>query len=669
MKIEIKRLTLSNFKGIRSLTISFNQVTNILGDNATGKTTLMDAFLWLFFGKDSTDRKDFEIKTLDENNQPFHHLDHEVEAVLVVDGNEITLRRSMREKWVKTRGATTSEFKGHEIGYFWNDVPMKQEEYQAKIAGLVDERLFKLITNTTYFNNLKWQDRRAVLIQMAGKIDDSDILKDLCKRDGPAGYEDLIFALNTKTVDEYKRELVAKKKKLKDELLLLPSRIEEAGRALPEEKNYKEIEILLNDAVTNLETTDGLLMNKTRAAKEHQIAIAEKIKEAGELRSQNHQIEFEERNNVQLTNQDRQLVIIDKKATLRTKLDERNRLLGDYNTDILKLERLQDEKMNLTKNWERKNNDQLVFDDNDFHCPACKRAFEDSDIESKKSMLIANFNSDKAKRLDEIVTQGKKTADEILILTSKIATTTLKGVSLKSEIEVLQTDIAVLDEEFATVSATSPERIKHALHTNTIWQANNEKIGLLNEEINTPFKADDNTELLARKRDLSAKLDALKAELQTKGQREKQLARIAELEQQEQNMAQELASLEGVEYSIEQFTKAKMDTLESRINGRFKLVQFKMFEEQINGGQVEACTTLISGVPYSDANTAGKIQAGLDIINTMSEHWGVMAPVWVDNRESIIRLPETKCQLINLIVSAPDKKLRIENAVKMEAIA
>jgi hypothetical protein len=410
-------------------------------------------------------------------------------------------------------------------------------------------------------------------------------------------------------------------------------------------------------------------MNKTRAAKEHQIAIAEKIKEAGELRSQNHQIEFEERNNVQLTNQDRQLVIIDKKATLRTKLDERNRLLGDYNTDILKLERLQDEKMNLTKNWERKNNDQLVFDDNDFHCPACKRAFEDSDIESKKSMLIANFNSDKAKRLDEIVTQGKKTADEILILTSKIATTTLKGVSLKSEIEVLQTDIAVLDEEFATVSATSPERIKHALHTNTIWQANNEKIGLLNEEINTPFKADDNTELLARKRDLSAKLDALKAELQTKGQREKQLARIAELEQQEQNMAQELASLEGVEYSIEQFTKAKMDTLESRINGRFKLVQFKMFEEQINGGQVEACTTLISGVPYSDANTAGKIQAGLDIINTMSEHWGVMAPVWVDNRESIIRLPETKCQLINLIVSAPDKKLRIENAVKMEAIA
>lgn len=669
MKIEIKKLTLSNFKGIRSFSIMFNAVTNIHGDNATGKTTLMDAFLWLLFGKDSTDRKDFEIKTLDENNQPFHHLDHEVEAILIIDGNEITLRRSLREKWVKTRGATTSEFKGHETGYFWNDVPLKQEEYQAKIAGLVDERLFKLITNTTYFNNLKWQDRRAVLMQMAGTISDIDVLNEIGAGNDES-FKPLVKALQEKkTIEEFKKEITAKKKKLKDELILLPSRIEEAGRALPEEKNYKEIEILLNDTLSNLETTDGLLMNKTKAAKEHQAAISEKIKEVGELRSENQQIEFEEKNNVQLTNQDRQQVIIDKKALLRTKVDEKNRLLGEYDIDSKKLERLQADKKALTVKWESVSNEQLVFNDNDFHCPACKRAFEDSDIESKKSTLLANFNTDKSKRLDEIVTQGKRTAEEILVLTSKIATTTLKGVSLKSEIEVLQTDIAILDEEFATISASGGERVKHALHTNTIWQANNEKIALLNEEINTPFNADDNTELLSRKRDISEKLDVLKRELQTKDQREKQLARIKELEAQEQTMAQELASLEGVEYSIDRFTRAKMDTLESRINGRFKLVQFKMFEEQINGGQAEACTTLLNGVPYADANTAGKIQAGLDIINTLSEHYDVLAPVWVDNRESVVKLPETNCQLINLIVSAPDKKLRIENAVKLEAVA
>jgi exonuclease SbcC len=48
----------------------------------------MDAFLWLFFGKDSTDRKDFEIKTLDENNKPYHRLDHEVSAVIMWMGRD-----------------------------------------------------------------------------------------------------------------------------------------------------------------------------------------------------------------------------------------------------------------------------------------------------------------------------------------------------------------------------------------------------------------------------------------------------------------------------------------------------------------------------------------------------------------------------------------------------
>src|SRR6185503_20708469 len=106
-----------------------------------------------------------------------------------------------------------------------------------------------------------------------------------------------------------------------------------------------------------------------------------------------------------------------------------------------------------------------------------------------------------------------------------------------------------------------------------------------------------------------------------------------------------------------------------RINGRFKVVQFKMFETQINGGEVETCTTLINGVPYADANTAAKIQAGLDIINTLSDHYGVQAPVWVDNRESVVSLPETNCQLINLIVSAKHKKLTVSSAKEEMAAA
>ena len=54
MKIRISNLKLKNFKGIKDLEIDFNnENTNIYGKNATGKTTIFDAFKWLFFDKDS----------------------------------------------------------------------------------------------------------------------------------------------------------------------------------------------------------------------------------------------------------------------------------------------------------------------------------------------------------------------------------------------------------------------------------------------------------------------------------------------------------------------------------------------------------------------------------------------------------------------------------------
>src|SRR3990172_12882039 len=102
--ITLKSLTLTNFKGIRNISIDFNGHTDISGDNGTGKTTLMDAFIWLLFGKDSTDRKDFEIKTLDADNRAIAKIEHEVSAIMEIDGTPISLKRVLREKWQKKRG-------------------------------------------------------------------------------------------------------------------------------------------------------------------------------------------------------------------------------------------------------------------------------------------------------------------------------------------------------------------------------------------------------------------------------------------------------------------------------------------------------------------------------------------------------------------------------------
>lgn len=670
MKILLKKLTLVNFKGIRSFTVSFNHITNIYGDNAVGKTSLFDAFLWLLFGKDSTDRKDFEIKTLDENNQAYHRLDHEVEGVLVVDGHEITLRRGYREKWTKKRGSSSEEFTGHETTYYWNDVPMKQDEYQSKIASLIDEKIFKLITNTNYFNGLKWQDRRAVLLQLAGKIADIDVLDKIATLQN----KDEVFALTNslnqgKTMDEFKRQLSAQKKKIKDELDLLPARIQEANRALPEEKDYEAVESQIAQVKLDIEGVEGLLLNKSKAQKEHQDRITDLLKERQRLSNKILDIESGINNQVQAKKRERDSKIQNEKSELRRLQDELTVARREYSTADTRRKQLVDEQADLRKKWATIDGEKLEFKEGQFCCPACKREFEADDKATKKNELTRNFNTDKSNRLKDITDRGQAISVEIKDLDTKLENLKAKGETLNQEITVITKRISELDTENSRLSSDDAAEAEKLKQSSDDLQQCKKEVAALTEKIEAPATTEDNSALLQRKRELTTQLDQLKTDVASKGAREKQLARIEELTNQESAMNQQLARFEGIEYTIEQFTKAKMDMLEDRINGRFQIVRFKMFEEQINGGQTEACTTLINGVPYSDANTAAKIQAGLDIINVLNDHYDVQAPVWVDNRESVVRLPETGSQLISLIVSAKDKKLRVSTDSMVEEFA
>jgi len=117
--LKLLKLKLKNFKGIKNLDLKANgHDLNIYGDNATGKTTILDAFMWLLFDKDSQNRSDFAIKTLTKDGEPIHHLDHEVEGTFEIDGETIEFKKVYREKWTKKRGSAVEEFSGHEVDHF-----------------------------------------------------------------------------------------------------------------------------------------------------------------------------------------------------------------------------------------------------------------------------------------------------------------------------------------------------------------------------------------------------------------------------------------------------------------------------------------------------------------------------------------------------------------------
>lgn len=674
-KIMLANLTLTNFKGIRQFTASFGQSsTNIFGDNATGKTTLFDAFLWLLFGKDSTDRKDFEIKTLDDNNQPYHNLIHSVEATLFVDGIEISLRREFREKWTKKRGSTTEEFTGHETGYFWNDVPLKQEEYQSKISGLLNEGTFKLITNTNYFNSMKWQDRRAVLIQMAGVIDDMEILDSIQGKISNEHNAMLLEAIakgkNKDNFKEYRAELGAKKKKVSDELKLMPSRIQEANLAVPEQKDYAAVQEQIDTVTADIANVEELLSNKSAAYKQHQDHLRLLIDQRAGIQQKLQQLEFDIKSKVQQTGNDRKSNIVKERNSLRTIEDDLMAARKDYMNADGRKKTLVKEQEDIRAKWNEVNTTSLVFNENEFCCPACKREFDPSQIEQKKAELTNNFNSDKSKRLNDLTEKGQAIGKEIVDLTTKLDNLKSRGEKLSLELEECKKRIGELEQEDQRLSQNEISSIQTAISENVMYASLLKDIETLSEQINAPY-SDDNSALLQRKADLSNQLNTLNRDLAGRDIYTRQVARVQELKDQESKMATELAAMEGVEFSINLLVKTKMDEVETRVNSKFRLVRFKMFEEQINGGEVEACTTLVKTngayVPYSDVNTAGKIQAGIDIINALSEYYGTQAPVWVDNRESVVLLPETDCQLINLIVSESDKKLRVVTQNEMAA--
>ena len=128
--VRLKQMKLRNFKGTRDLTIDFNcKDTNIYGRNETGKTTIVDAFMWIFFNKDSSGASDFDIKTKNSYGEYLHNLEHSVEATLDVDGTETKFMKVYKEKYTKQRGSTTATFTGHTTDYFVDDVPKKKKEY------------------------------------------------------------------------------------------------------------------------------------------------------------------------------------------------------------------------------------------------------------------------------------------------------------------------------------------------------------------------------------------------------------------------------------------------------------------------------------------------------------------------------------------------------------
>ena len=654
MKITILSLELENFKGAKKLSISFKKETSIFGDNATGKTTIVDAFTWCLFGKDSSDRKDFEVKTLDSNNEVIPQLEHSVTAVLQVEQQVISLKRVLREKWTKRRGSTETEFTGNETLYFWNDVPCQQKEYQDKVSGIVDENLFKLITNPLYFNvNMKWQDRREVLFSMANKISDSDVFDAITTLTNKHQVNEVINVLNQgKSAVEYKKEISAKKKKLKDELALIPARIDEVFRAKPQPVDVGFITSKINRLKADLQVIEGEKESIVKAQQAKNNTILAKQNELNALKSKLQQLNFDlsKDQNSRMNELSNQIADLNrKKENAERSISVNSSDINNCNNSIAQLETAN---ADLRTKWNEVNQQEFEMDQNKTFCPSCKRPLEDAEIHNIEATLKANFNESKTARLNEITQKGAANASKVGELKSSISIYESNISTCKSIINSVATDLELLKNNLSELQNEKPVPSQEIISLESEIQ---------NFVIPTP-EPTDFTELNIQRDNINNEIQALNKDLASEDQIALSNNRIAELQNQESEHSQQLADLESHEFVLDAFNKKRIDLMVEAVNSKFKFVKFKLFEKQINGGENEICEVLVNTngawVPFPNGNKAGQINAGLDIINTLCQFNNVYAPIFIDNRESVNELIPTESQIINLIVSN-DKSLKI----------
>lgn len=641
MRIELKKLTLQYFKGAKDLTIDLGHRTSIKGANATGKTRLFDLFTWILFGKDSEDRKDFNIKCLDSNNQPIHRVDTHGTAVLSIDGIDMKFERIYKEKWVKKRGEETTEFAGHETLFFVNGVPHQLKDYAEKVESILPESLFKQVTNPAFFNSMKWTDRRAMLFQMAGNVSDQDVIT--ANKDLKKFYE----AITGKSFDEYKRELAAKKKLLKESITNIPARIDEVSRAIVPDPDYKQINIDIDKYNARIFQIDGLIASDAEKFNAANQENQRKQNRIYEIERQIKELQFQDQARAEKDVNELKV----KKNRLYNDIAQLKSEIGGYN-DRLKerksaKESIEKDNDDLRNKWTEINGQVFTTDADEFICGQCKRPFEADDVEVKKAEMLANFNNSKSVRLENITKAGKGNASRIEKINKEITKfhESIEGAGHKFESKQAEHD-SIIIPNYPPIEANPQIKVLQ------------DELNMTNSLMKAVVKTD-NSALIHEKAEINSALDTLKKALNTKEQNEKLQVRKQELIDSEKSLSQQIADLEKQEFQCEAFTRAKIGMIEDKVNSMFSYVKFKMFNNLINGGSEETCEALIDGVPYADANNAAKINAGIDIIKTLSRHYVVYAPIFIDNAEAVNELIDTDSQMIKLFVTT-DKELIVK---------
>lgn len=587
MKIVLSKLIIKSFKGIEFFELNLGGDSAIVaGKNGTGKTTLADAFYWLFSDQDSLGQAKFNLIELGRNGLPVDNQNAIVEAEIFIGSKAHIFKKIYRQKWTKKRGSMTAELTGHTTEYFFNGAPLSKTKYNDKLSQFGNFRVF---SDVHFFcGRMKAEDRRKILIELAGNGQSKEL-------------KELIGDL---TADEFRAMLLSKRKSINDQLNSMSQRIDELNQVRPkiDKLDRKALELELKATIDEISQK-----------KEEIISINSGLK-INELKSELTQLHDER--TLELESKSMQF-----KHEIKILKGSIERLLEENETwKKLKLE--------IVEEWKRVNAEKFVSKP---VCFACKQPLPDEMIDTQKNEFYGN----QANRLREINERedyliGKIDANEQKILNYKMAISNLET-NLKVNTETLD----LVKTGIAARKAEIESKIEK------IMIDKGPEIESINEAIKGLEKRKSNIEV-----DLLDFIQVEKIDAHIKAKKES----LKEVAGQFEEIESKLNQLDEI---LKDMTRA----IETKVNQYFEITNWKLFEAQINGGIREVCEPMLNGVPFSsDLNTGARINIGLDCIKTLSKHFGIELPVFIDNAESITQWQNCDDMQVIKLIARPDKE-------------
>lgn len=676
MKLKIRSLHMENFKGIKSLDVNFSNKTSIKGQNAAGKTTVFDAFTWLLFNKNSAGEEKFNVRPLDKDGNRIDNVEIKVVAVLDVDGKEMELSKIQKQNWVKKSGTDTVTLQGNVNSFEIDGYPKSEADFKAYVSGLAQsEDMFKMLTNPQYFSSLKWKDQRDILMRLATDVSDVELAQTDAKYAPLLG--ELEKAPSTDDIRaKFSKALSGWKKKQAE----IPVRIDEAEKSKVD-VDVAEQELAKVDLVRRIAECGKKMENAGSAL--------------GDLRSKEMQLQFDMSGMEQTMNRE----LSNKRSIMDAELrDCKNELEHFAVTISLKEKQISDNEKTITdadaerkKLGEQYNSEKAkafdetpylfdeskwIFDESTTVCSLCgqklpadkieqlKTDFEErktkakADAKRKLNDSKSDFITQKESNLEEIKADGFAKKNLIEELTKKNADLQMEIDSLKKQEQGTFTN----KEELCKLLSEIPAEADYSQNEEYV-KLKTEHDKILADIAKVESEGADKvvTDLKAEKADLQSQLEEVNKVIAQAANNVAIDDRIETLRDEQKEIGQKVADQEQMLYLLEEFIRFKLDKVSESINSHFKTVNFKLFEMQLNGGMKDCCECTVNGVPYSALNSGHRIVAGLDIIRSLSELYGVSVPIFVDNAESLneFNVPDMDAQLILLSVSA-DKQLKVD---------